>query len=100
MFNFCMSVAGAGSGEERSSCKFYALYYPLQRTRQRLEGRPHKEHGKVPAQNHLCYVFTNERFMFNEQVFFFPQQKDKQKASVLVIHWYEALLIKANSILK
>lgn len=75
MFNFCMFVAGPGSGEERSSCQFYALYYPLQRTRQRLEGRLHKEHRKVPAQNHRYYVFTNERFMFNEQVFFFPNKK-------------------------
>ena len=31
------------------------------------------KHRKVPAQNHLYYISTNERFILNEV--FFPQQK-------------------------
>lgn len=48
----------------------------------------------------ISITYLPMRDLCSMSKFFFSQQKDKQKGSVLVIHWYEALLIKANSILK
>ena len=69
----------------------------LQRTKQRLEGRPHMRNTGRCLLKITSSRYLPMRDLRSMSKFFFPNYKIK--GSILIIHWYEALIIKANSIL-
>ena len=88
-----MCVVGVewGWGEE----VIMTILCTLQRTRQKAGRQTTHEQGrcllKITSRRYLPM-----RDLHSTSKFFFPN--NKMNSSILIIHWYEALIIKANSI--
>lgn len=95
MFNFCMCVVGAewGRGEEVIMI-FYAFF--------RGQGKGWKADHTWETRERACSKsplvgISQWEIYIQWASFFFPN--NKINSSILIIHWYEALIIKANSML-